>query len=111
MQDVAAEQERVTKGNADQEMLVVRDLVKVYPAKGRKAKPLAAVRGVSVGIKPQECFGLLVCTRAGFLLPHYVHLRVSVGIKPQECFELLVCTRPGKRSRLFYAAQHAFCRP
>jgi ATP-binding cassette subfamily A (ABC1) protein 2 len=79
MQDVAAEQERVMKGNADQEMLVVRDFVKVYPAKGRKTKPLAAVRGVSVGIKPQECFGLLVCPRVG------------------------------QRSMLFNAAQHAFC--
>lgn len=81
-QDVAKEQERVAKGDADSEMLVVRDLVKIYPAKGRKGKPLAAVRGVSIGIKPQECFGLLVCSLSGNDDAHHIkYMRVRTLVE------------------------------
>ncbi|XP_048415909.1 phospholipid-transporting ATPase ABCA1-like [Stegostoma tigrinum] len=59
-EDVARERQRVTYGGSDGDILVIKDLTKVYR---RKKKP--AVDRLCVGIPPGECFGLLGINGAG----------------------------------------------
>uniref|UniRef100_A0A7N6F6P8 P-type phospholipid transporter n=1 Tax=Anabas testudineus TaxID=64144 RepID=A0A7N6F6P8_ANATE len=58
--DVARERERVYKGNAQNDLLRISDLTKVYP---RKKTP--AVDRLCVGVPTAECFGLLGINGAG----------------------------------------------
>ncbi|XP_070711035.1 phospholipid-transporting ATPase ABCA1-like [Pempheris klunzingeri] len=58
--DVARERERVYEGNAQNDLLRVCDLTKVYP---RKNTP--AVDRLCVGVPAAECFGLLGINGAG----------------------------------------------
>ncbi|KAK7803894.1 hypothetical protein U0070_020111 [Myodes glareolus] len=59
-EDVARERERVTKGATKGDLLVLRDLTKVY--RGQKSP---AVDRLCLGIPPGECFGLLGVNGAG----------------------------------------------
>ncbi|XP_036026831.1 LOW QUALITY PROTEIN: phospholipid-transporting ATPase ABCA7 [Onychomys torridus] len=59
-EDVARERERVTKGATKGDVLVLRDLTKVY--RGQKSP---AVDRLCLGIPPGECFGLLGVNGAG----------------------------------------------
>ncbi|CAH6779324.1 phospholipid-transporting ATPase ABCA7 [Phodopus roborovskii] len=59
-EDVARERERVTKGATKGDMLVLRDLTKVY--RGQRSP---AVDRLCLGIPPGECFGLLGVNGAG----------------------------------------------
>uniref|UniRef100_H3C1X8 P-type phospholipid transporter n=1 Tax=Tetraodon nigroviridis TaxID=99883 RepID=H3C1X8_TETNG len=58
--DVARERRRVQEGGAQDDLLRVCDLTKVYP---RKSAP--AVDGLCVGVPAAECFGLLGINGAG----------------------------------------------
>ncbi|XP_069561182.1 phospholipid-transporting ATPase ABCA1 [Brachyistius frenatus] len=58
--DVARERERVCEGNAQDDLLRIRDLTKVY---SRKSTP--AVDRLCVGVPAAECFGLLGINGAG----------------------------------------------
>jgi len=57
--DVLAEQERVLAGEANDDLIVVNQMTKVYD-NGKKA-----VNNMSLGIHPGECFGLLGINGAG----------------------------------------------
>ncbi|CAO2641510.1 ATP-binding cassette sub-family A member 7 [Lemmus lemmus] len=59
-EDVARERARVTKGATKGDLLVLRDLTKVY--RGQKSP---AVDRLCLGIPPGECFGLLGVNGAG----------------------------------------------
>ncbi|XP_062888600.1 phospholipid-transporting ATPase ABCA1-like isoform X1 [Mobula hypostoma] len=59
-EDVARERQRVMYGGSEGDILVIKDLTKVYR---RKKKP--AVDRLCVGIPPGECFGLLGINGAG----------------------------------------------
>ncbi|KAJ1086296.1 hypothetical protein NDU88_006417 [Pleurodeles waltl] len=59
-EDVAKERGRITAGVTHRDILVLRDLTKVYQ---RRKKP--AVDRLCVGIPPGECFGLLGVNGAG----------------------------------------------
>lgn len=59
-EDVARERERVIQGATKGDVLVLRDLTKVYP--GQKTP---AVNRLCLGIPPGECFGLLGVNGAG----------------------------------------------
>ncbi|XP_032989948.1 phospholipid-transporting ATPase ABCA7 isoform X5 [Rhinolophus ferrumequinum] len=59
-EDVARERERVVRGATQGDVLVLRDLTKVYP--GQKTP---AVNRLCLGIPPGECFGLLGVNGAG----------------------------------------------
>ncbi|XP_070128404.1 phospholipid-transporting ATPase ABCA7 isoform X1 [Equus caballus] len=59
-EDVARERERVVRGATKGDILVLRDLTKVYP---RQRTP--AVDRLCLGIPPGECFGLLGVNGAG----------------------------------------------
>ncbi|XP_068612159.1 LOW QUALITY PROTEIN: phospholipid-transporting ATPase ABCA1-like [Brachionichthys hirsutus] len=58
--DVARERQRVCEGKAQNDLLRICDLTKVYP---RKSTP--AVDGLCVGVPAAECFGLLGINGAG----------------------------------------------
>lgn len=57
--DVIAEQDRVARGKASEELIVLNKLTKVY-SNGKKA-----VDRLSLGIAPGQCFGLLGINGAG----------------------------------------------
>ena len=57
--DVLAEQARVTEGGAEDDLIVVKNLVKQYD-NGK-----VAVNNISFGIPPGQCFGLLGINGAG----------------------------------------------
>ncbi|XP_021059994.1 ATP-binding cassette sub-family A member 7 isoform X1 [Mus pahari] len=59
-EDVAQERERVTKGATQGDVLVLRDLTKVYHGQRNPA-----VDRLCIGIPPGECFGLLGVNGAG----------------------------------------------
>ncbi|XP_024896512.1 ATP-binding cassette sub-family A member 7 isoform X3 [Pteropus alecto] len=59
-EDVARERERMVRGATQGDVLVLRDLTKVYP--GQKTP---AVDRLCLGIPPGECFGLLGVNGAG----------------------------------------------
>jgi len=59
-EDVIAENERVQQGQADDDLIVLNELSKVYPRNGKRA-----VDHMSLGIPPGECFGLLGINGAG----------------------------------------------
>lgn len=59
-EDVAQERERVTKGATQGDVLVLRDLTKVY-----RGQRNPAVDRLCLGIPPGECFGLLGVNGAG----------------------------------------------
>uniref|UniRef100_A0A6P8HMV1 ATP-binding cassette sub-family A member 3-like isoform X2 n=1 Tax=Actinia tenebrosa TaxID=6105 RepID=A0A6P8HMV1_ACTTE len=62
--DVFAEKRRVAVGSDNQDVLVIRELSKVYP--GRRGRgPLIAVNDLSLGVPLGECFGLLGVNGAG----------------------------------------------
>ena len=58
-EDVAAEEQRVTSGGADEEMLQLKNLRKVYPS-GK-----VAVKNVTLGVPEGQCFGYLGINGAG----------------------------------------------
>lgn len=60
--DVLAEEERVLSGGANQDLIVLSQLKKVYD-NGK-----VAVKNLSFGIPPGQCFGLLGINGAGTLL-------------------------------------------
>eukprot|EP01006_Ploeotia_vitrea_P052557 TRINITY_DN67703_c4_g1_i7.p1 TRINITY_DN67703_c4_g1~~TRINITY_DN67703_c4_g1_i7.p1 ORF type:complete len:613 (-),score=314.03 TRINITY_DN67703_c4_g1_i7:62-1711(-) len=63
-EDIAAEAERVRRGDADNDMIRLVDMKKVY--EGRYgAPPKVAVRGLNFGIPEGECFGFLGINGAG----------------------------------------------
>lgn len=57
--DVLAEQERVTAGDANEDLIVISQMTKVY------GNSKIAVNNMSLGIPPGECFGLLGINGAG----------------------------------------------
>lgn len=57
--DVKAENERISSGEADNDLIVLKDLTKKY-SNGK-----LAVDGLSLGISPGQCFGLLGINGAG----------------------------------------------
>ena len=59
-EDVAKENERVASGAADDSLIVVNDLTKVYDDNGKRA-----VDHLSLGVPAGECFGLLGINGAG----------------------------------------------
>ncbi|XP_028910083.1 ATP-binding cassette sub-family A member 2 isoform X2 [Ornithorhynchus anatinus] len=61
--DVASERQRVLRGDADNDMLKIENLTKVY--KSRKMGRILAVDRLCVGVRPGECFGLLGVNGAG----------------------------------------------
>uniref|UniRef100_A0A8C5RJB7 ATP-binding cassette sub-family A member 2 n=1 Tax=Laticauda laticaudata TaxID=8630 RepID=A0A8C5RJB7_LATLA len=61
--DVAAERLRVLRGDADNDMLKIENLTKVY--KSRRIGRILAVDRLCVGVRPGECFGLLGVNGAG----------------------------------------------
>ncbi|XP_039200906.1 ATP-binding cassette sub-family A member 2 isoform X2 [Crotalus tigris] len=61
--DVATERQRVLRGDADNDMLKIENLTKVY--KARKIGRILAVDRLCVGVRPGECFGLLGVNGAG----------------------------------------------
>ncbi|XP_030646875.1 ATP-binding cassette sub-family A member 2 [Chanos chanos] len=61
--DVACERRRVLRGDADNDMLKIDNLTKVY--KSRKMGRILAVDRLCVGVRPGECFGLLGVNGAG----------------------------------------------
>uniref|UniRef100_A0A8C5QFN3 ATP-binding cassette sub-family A member 2 n=1 Tax=Leptobrachium leishanense TaxID=445787 RepID=A0A8C5QFN3_9ANUR len=61
--DVANERQRVLRGGADNDMLKIDNLTKVY--KSRKMGRILAVDRLCVGVRPGECFGLLGVNGAG----------------------------------------------
>uniref|UniRef100_A0A493T0T8 ATP-binding cassette sub-family A member 2 n=1 Tax=Anas platyrhynchos platyrhynchos TaxID=8840 RepID=A0A493T0T8_ANAPP len=61
--DVANERHRVLRGDADNDMLKIENLTKVY--KSRKIGRILAVDRLCVGVRPGECFGLLGVNGAG----------------------------------------------
>jgi ABC-type multidrug transport system ATPase subunit len=61
-EDVALEKERVAMGDADGDVVVLKDLRKVYAA---STGPKVAVKGLSFGIPNGECFGFLGINGAG----------------------------------------------
>ncbi|XP_036454330.1 ATP-binding cassette sub-family A member 2 isoform X2 [Colossoma macropomum] len=61
--DVARERRRVLRGDADNDMLKIENLTKVY--KSRKMGRILAVDRLCLGVRPGECFGLLGVNGAG----------------------------------------------
>uniref|UniRef100_A0A4W5PCN1 ATP-binding cassette sub-family A member 2 n=1 Tax=Hucho hucho TaxID=62062 RepID=A0A4W5PCN1_9TELE len=61
--DVACERRRVLRGEADNDMLKIDNLTKVY--KSRKMGRILAVDRLCLGVRPGECFGLLGVNGAG----------------------------------------------
>lgn len=61
--DVASERQRVLRGDADNDMLKIENLTKVY--KSRKMGRILAVDRLCAGVRPGECFGLLGVNGAG----------------------------------------------
>ncbi|XP_034548275.1 ATP-binding cassette sub-family A member 2 isoform X2 [Notolabrus celidotus] len=61
--DVACERHRVLRGDADNDMLKIENLTKVY--KSRKMGRILAVDRLCLGVRPGECFGLLGVNGAG----------------------------------------------
>uniref|UniRef100_A0A3Q0S7A0 ATP-binding cassette sub-family A member 2 n=1 Tax=Amphilophus citrinellus TaxID=61819 RepID=A0A3Q0S7A0_AMPCI len=61
--DVACERQRVLRGDADDDMLKIENLTKVY--KSRKMGRILAVDRLCLGVRPGECFGLLGVNGAG----------------------------------------------
>uniref|UniRef100_A0A3Q3SME2 ATP-binding cassette sub-family A member 2 n=1 Tax=Mastacembelus armatus TaxID=205130 RepID=A0A3Q3SME2_9TELE len=61
--DVACERRRVLRGDADNDMLKIENLTKVY--KSRKMGHILAVDRLCLGVRPGECFGLLGVNGAG----------------------------------------------
>ncbi|KAL6113789.1 abca2 [Pungitius sinensis] len=61
--DVACERRRVLRGDADDDMLKIENLTKVY--KSRKMGRILAVDRLCLGVRPGECFGLLGVNGAG----------------------------------------------
>uniref|UniRef100_A0A8C2BLM6 ATP-binding cassette sub-family A member 2 n=1 Tax=Cyprinus carpio TaxID=7962 RepID=A0A8C2BLM6_CYPCA len=61
--DVACERRRVLRGDADNDMLKIDNLTKVY--KSRKMGRILAVDRLCLGVRPGECFGLLGVNGAG----------------------------------------------
>ncbi|XP_042638708.1 phospholipid-transporting ATPase ABCA7 [Orycteropus afer afer] len=59
-EDVARERERVVRGATQGDVLVLRDLTKVY-----RGQRMPAVNRLCLGIPPGECFGLLGVNGAG----------------------------------------------
>ncbi|GAA6089614.1 phospholipid-transporting ATPase ABCA1 isoform X1, partial [Tachysurus ichikawai] len=59
-EDVARERERVERGNAQNDLLRICDLTKVY-----SGKKIPAVDRITVGVPAAECFGLLGINGAG----------------------------------------------
>ena len=57
--DVAEERERVESGQADEDGIAIKGLIKVFD------KSLVAVNNLSLGIRPNECFGMLGPNGAG----------------------------------------------
>jgi ABC-type multidrug transport system fused ATPase/permease subunit len=58
-EDVIAEADRVSNGGANEDLIVLNNLVKRYP-NGK-----LAVNNMSLGIPPGQCFGLLGINGAG----------------------------------------------
>lgn len=56
--DVAEERERVEKGSANDDAVVIKNLRKVYRRSGQSA-PKVAVADLCLAIPPQQCFGFL----------------------------------------------------
>ncbi|XP_012576614.1 PREDICTED: ATP-binding cassette sub-family A member 2, partial [Condylura cristata] len=61
--DVASERQRVLRGDADNDMVKIENLTKVY--KSRKLGRILAVDRLCLGVRPGECFGLLGVNGAG----------------------------------------------
>ncbi|XP_078106456.1 ATP-binding cassette sub-family A member 2 [Sander vitreus] len=61
--DVACERRRVLQGDADNDMLKIENLTKLY--KSRKMGHILAVDRLCLGVRPGECFGLLGVNGAG----------------------------------------------
>ncbi|KAM9743027.1 ATP-binding cassette sub-family A member 2 [Menidia menidia] len=61
--DVACERQRVLRGDADNDMLKIENLTKIY--KSRKMGHILAVDRLCLGVRPGECFGLLGVNGAG----------------------------------------------
>jgi ATP-binding cassette subfamily A (ABC1) protein 3 len=57
-EDVSNERKRVEGGQARGDSVIVQGLQKVYPARGLEPAKVA-VRDLSLGIPPRECFGFL----------------------------------------------------
>eukprot|EP01135_Chromosphaera_perkinsii_P005752 Nk52_evm52s359 gene=Nk52_evmTU52s359 len=63
--DVAEEAKRVKGGGAENDIVVVKDLAKVYKGAGKNGVDKVAVRNLNLGIPNGECFGLLGVNGAG----------------------------------------------
>ncbi|KAM9393672.1 ATP-binding cassette sub-family A member 2 [Pholidichthys leucotaenia] len=61
--DVSSERRRVLRGDADNDLLKIDNLTKVY--KSRKMGRILAVDRLCLGVRPGECFGLLGVNGAG----------------------------------------------
>lgn len=64
-EDVREERQRVERGQAEKDQIIVRDLTKVFRKKQANGKYLTAVDHLSFGIPMGECFGLLGVNGAG----------------------------------------------
>jgi len=63
--DVRAERDRVMSGAADDEVVVIKQLRKVYPPRGLNTKPVPAVKDLCLAIPTSQCFGFLGINGAG----------------------------------------------
>ena len=80
-EDVIAEEARVAHGGADEELVKVKNLGKVYKSKTGNGADFTAVRNLTFGVPSGECFGLLGVNGAG----KTTTFKMLTGDHPASC--------------------------